>query len=90
MPAAEPDIGKLLKSLERKGAQVRPQLRWGDARSVILSEAARIRADLVVLGTHGRSGLAHMLLGSVAEWILVNARTDVLVARPVRFTFEVP
>lgn len=87
---AEQEMRALAKSLERKGAPVRPQLRRGDARSVILTEAARMRADLIVLGTHGRSGLAHMLLGSVAEWILVNASADVLVARPVRFTFEIP
>ena len=79
-----------IKALLRGGIRVRPVLRWGDARSVILSEAASMSADLIALGTHGRSGLAHMLIGSVAEWVMVNANVDVLVSRPVRFTFELP
>jgi nucleotide-binding universal stress UspA family protein len=83
-------LDEQLASLARQGVHLRPVLRWGDARSVILAEAGRRDADLVALGTHARSGLAHMLLGSVAEWVLVNAAADVLVARPVRFTFELP
>jgi nucleotide-binding universal stress UspA family protein len=87
---AAAELREQASALARQGVQLRPVLRWGDARSVILSEAGRVKADLVALGTHARSGLAHMLLGSVAEWVLVNARADVLVARPVRFTFELP
>jgi nucleotide-binding universal stress UspA family protein len=87
---AEAELREQISSLARNGVRLRPVLRWGDARSVILSESGRMKADLVALGTHARSGLAHMLLGSVAEWVLVNASADVLVARPVRFTFELP
>lgn len=87
---AQAEMRKQLASLARRGVKLRPVLRWGDARSVILAEAARMKADLVALGTHARSGIAHILLGSVAEWVLVNASADVLVARPVRFTFEAP
>lgn len=46
---------------------------------VILAKAAAIGADLVVLGTHGRSGASRWLLGSVAEDTLRKARQDVLV-----------
>lgn len=84
------EVRALLASIERQGPRIRKRLREGDARGVILSEAARMKADLVALGTHGRSGLAHMLIGSVAEWVMVHASADVLVARPVRFTFEIP
>jgi nucleotide-binding universal stress UspA family protein len=84
------ELREQTSALARQGVHLRPVLRWGDARSVILAEAGRRGADLVALGTHARSGLAHMLLGSVAEWVLVNATADVLVARPVRFTFELP
>lgn len=87
---AAAELGEQTSTLARQGVHLRPVLRWGDARSVILAEAGRVKADLVALGTHARSGLAHMLLGSVAEWVLVNAGADVLVARPVRFTFELP
>lgn len=55
----------------------------GDARTHVLGAAASGRADLVALGTHGRSGLARALLGSVAERVTRGARVDVLVA-PMR------
>ena len=41
-------------------------------------EAARLVADLIVMGTHGRTGLAHLLLGSVAEATLRHAPCPVL------------
>jgi nucleotide-binding universal stress UspA family protein len=57
--------------------------RRGDARAVILEDAAAWKPDLLVLGTHGRSNLTHQLVGSVAEAVVRGARCDVLVARPV-------
>ena len=83
-------LKELVATLKRRGVQIDAVLRHGDARSIILDEARRMRADLIAVGTHARSGVAHALLGSVAEWVIVNADSDVLVARPVRFTFEIP
>ena len=65
-------------------------LREGDARQVILDVAAERDADLVALGTHGRSGVAHVLLGSVAEAVIRAAGCDVLVARAVGLPFKLP
>lgn len=48
---------------------------------VILQEAASWTADLIVIGTHGRRGLAHALLGSVAEKVIRAANVPVLVVR---------
>jgi nucleotide-binding universal stress UspA family protein len=48
---------------------------------VIVDEATRWRADLVVLDTHGRRGIEHLLLGSVAEAVARTAPTSVLLAR---------
>jgi nucleotide-binding universal stress UspA family protein len=48
----------------------------------ILQQASRISADLVVMGTHGRSGFDHLLLGSVAERTLRTSRVPVLVVPP--------
>ncbi len=83
-------MDKLLASMGADRARWKPTIRHGDARSVILTEIAAREADLVVLGTHGRSGLAHMVVGSVAEWVIAAARCDVLVTRSARFTFEMP
>jgi nucleotide-binding universal stress UspA family protein len=62
----------------------------GDTRGVILEEAVRRGCDLLIAGTHARSGIAHALLGSVAETLIASAPCDVLVARPTGFTFELP
>ena len=48
---------------------------------VILQEAGSWAADLIVIGTHGRRGLAHALLGSVAERVIRAATVPVLVVR---------
>ena len=45
----------------------------------ILAAADRIRADMIVMGTHGRSGLSRLVLGSVAEAVLRRATVPVLV-----------
>lgn len=46
--------------------------------------------DLITLGTHGRSGLAHVLLGSVAERVVRKAPCPVLTIRPGDHKFEMP
>lgn len=54
----------------------------GDPASAIGDAASEVGATLVVIGTHGRRGLAHALLGSVAERVLRRARQPVLCVRP--------
>jgi universal stress protein E len=53
----------------------------GSASEVLLDLAGELSADLIVAGTHGRTGVAHALLGSVAEDLLRQAHCDVLVAK---------
>ena len=72
------------------GARWNRIIRTGDPRVVVLDVALAQATDLIAVGTHGRAGLAHVLIGSVAETILMNAPCDVLVARPVRFQFQPP
>lgn len=81
---------ELLDELGEDATGFRTAIRRGDPRTVLVRELVRRRADLAVLGTHGRTGLSHLLLGSVAEWVLKNAPCDVLIGRPERFTFELP
>lgn len=52
-----------------------------DARDAILKAARALRADLIVIGTHGRRGLSRVLLGSVAEDVLRRAPCPVLAVR---------
>jgi nucleotide-binding universal stress UspA family protein len=77
-------------------ASVGPPGRWnlivetGDPRQVILDQARTRGADLVALGTHGRTGLPHVLVGSVAEAVIRGATADVLVGRLPRRDFSLP
>jgi universal stress protein A len=59
----------------------RAEVRVGAAEEEILDAAADTQADLVVIGTHGREGLAHLFLGSVAEKVVRHAPCPVLTLR---------
>lgn len=58
------------------------RLSRGEPVERILAEAKDIGADLIVLGTHGRKGLAHVFLGSVAEKVVRRATVPVLTVGP--------
>ena len=53
----------------------------GDPAEVILDQAQRLKVDLLVLGSHGRSALSQALLGSLAQHYLHKAPCDVFVVR---------
>ena len=55
---------------------------WGDKiAEVLVTDAEAFHADLVVMGTHGFSGLMHLLMGSVAEGIVKKSTMPVLLVR---------
>lgn len=56
-------------------------VRVGDARDVIVNVAKELHADLVVMGTHGRRGVARAVLGSTAEEIVRTAPCPILTVR---------
>jgi nucleotide-binding universal stress UspA family protein len=63
-------------------------VREGAVVPVILEEAQSIRADVIVLGTHGRSGFDRFLLGSVTEKIIRKAECAVMTVPPADRTSE--
>ncbi|MEO8878006.1 MAG: universal stress protein, partial [Polyangiaceae bacterium] len=76
--AAQTNLATLLKNAK---VQAEPVVLAGDAADSVVSEAETRHAQLIVVGTHGRTGLAHIALGSVAENIMRNAPCSVLVVR---------
>lgn len=62
----------------------------GKPVDAIVQLADESKADLIVMGTHGRSDLNHMLLGSVAEQVARMAACSILTIRPDAFHFELP
>lgn len=57
-------------------------VRGGIPETVILEVAAELDADLIVMATHGRTGLSHLILGSVAETVIREASCPVLTVKP--------
>lgn len=53
--------------------------RFGNVAEQVVSRAEEIRAELIVMGTHGRTGLRHAVLGSVAERVVQRSSRPVLV-----------
>lgn len=79
----------LAKVVEHLPADVHSQNRLvtGMADVQIVQEAERCEADLVIIATHGRSGLARVLLGSTAERVVRHAHCPVLVVREQEHDF---
>jgi nucleotide-binding universal stress UspA family protein len=79
--ATKRQLASLLSRVRRKGVQASAVLAEGLPAEEVLRTARRQRADLLVLGTHGRTGLRRALMGSVAERIVRQARCPVLTVR---------
>lgn len=69
------------QSLKKTGLSTETSVREGDPRSSIVDEADEWGADLIVVGSHGRTGLTRWLLGSVAQAIVGHASCSVEVVR---------
>ncbi|MDP2314290.1 MAG: universal stress protein [Pseudomonadota bacterium] len=63
------------------GAPVEIDVRLGSVVPTILAAADDLHADLIVIGTHGRTGLARIVLGSVAEGVAHKAHVPVMLVR---------
>jgi universal stress protein A len=81
MKEATVRLDGVLPSAERQSFRALTFVQLGDPRQEILHHAARQRVDLIVMGTHGRGGAAHLLLGSVAERVVRTAPCPVLTVR---------
>jgi nucleotide-binding universal stress UspA family protein len=65
--------------------KVRTVIRRGNPHEEIVRSAEEEAADLIVMATHGRTGFAHVLLGSVAEKVVQHARVPVMTVKPRGF-----
>jgi len=67
------ELERRVAEAEARGVQARAVLKLGAAAHGLLEAARQTHADLVVVGTHGRTGLEHVFLGSVAEQVVRTA-----------------
>ena len=77
-------------ALRAEGLNVRSELCEGPVALAILECAERVQADLIAMSTHGRSGVARFLIGSVADRIVRSAKIPVLLLRPPTHGAEHP
>lgn len=79
---AEEYVHMIEEKLKAKGFTVDSHVRYGpDAADEILNHTDQYDTDLIVMSTHGRSGVKRWLLGSVAEKVVHHATTPVLLLR---------
>jgi nucleotide-binding universal stress UspA family protein len=67
---AEKQLADCVAKRRESSVEIVPLLKQADPREAILATAQDLSADLVVMGTHGRRGIARALIGSVAEAIV--------------------
>lgn len=77
----EDEIAAQAAPLREQGISVRTEVIEGVPFKTIVDHAKDTQSDLIVMGTHGRTGLAHALTGSVAERVVRLAHCPVLITR---------
>ncbi len=82
-------VDRVIALTDRRPDAFEVLLDEGTPHAVIVQQAETWKADLVVVGSHGATGLARVLLGSVAERVVRHAHAPVLVARPISKSGEV-
>jgi universal stress protein A len=78
---AREQLRRLATDLANGGCGVRSMVKRGAPAQAITQVAGRVRAQLIVMGTYGRTGLSHLLMGSVAERVVRSAPCPVLTVR---------
>lgn len=87
---ARKGLARLVEDCRARYGKVETEMRTGTAFMEIITYAREIDADMIVMGTHGRTGLSHLLIGSVAEKVVRKAPCPVLTIRHPDHVFEMP
>ena len=81
-------LDKVVARLKQKGVAAKAEVRFGNAAEEIIALATDIRADVVAMSTHGRSGVGRWLLGSVTEKILHEGSNPLILVRSLGASME--
>ena len=81
MEAGRRLVERAAARLRAAGFQVDASVRPGQVRSLVVDVARKWRADLIMVGSHGRKGLARILLGSVSDYVAHHAPCSVQIVR---------
>jgi nucleotide-binding universal stress UspA family protein len=72
-------LQSLAESLRDTGLRATALLVQGPTVEMILKEADRLEADLIVIGSHGHGAVYHLLLGSISKAVLKRSKTPVMI-----------
>jgi nucleotide-binding universal stress UspA family protein len=75
-------VARATRTLTDAGLKAEGRVLQGDPREGLIDLARQERVDLIVVGSHGRTGLAKFLMGSVASHVVTHAPCTVTVVRP--------
>jgi nucleotide-binding universal stress UspA family protein len=79
-------LNKAGECLKNKGINVKTKVASGKAGEEIVKAADELKADLIAMSTHGRSGLSRLTFGSITDKVLRTANVPVLVVRAPKGT----
>jgi len=79
--SAKDNVNKVSEAAEREGVKTTSVVTKGKPYEAIIETAKQKKADFIVVGSHGRTGLDRLLMGSVTERVIGHAETAVLVVR---------
>jgi len=86
---AEERLNSMVKNI-KKVPKIKTEVRKGRAFVEIIKTARKDNIDLIIMGSHGRTGLPHVLIGSVAERVVRKAHCPVLIVKDKDTKFEMP
>ncbi len=81
LPSAKKSVEKISQIAEKEGLKVKTLTPRGTPYNVIVETAEKKNADVIVVGSHGRTGLERLLMGSVTERVIGHANCAVLVVK---------
>ena len=83
-------LDKTADNLKQRGIVITTLIRTGNAADEILKTAEEIKADLIAMSTHGRSGLKRLAFGSITDKVIRGANVPVLLVRAAEGTTNEP
>jgi len=78
---AQDVAARVVREMRDAGFAAEARVVKGDPRDALVDTARSLHADLLVVGSHGRTGLAKLVLGSVATYVVTHAPCNVLVVK---------
>lgn len=79
--AASEDLKVILQEFIQAGLKAECAVEFGNPSDVILDKAAELDVNLLIMGSHGKTGLSRLIMGSVAETVVRKANCPVLIVK---------